>query len=230
MSKFEISLNDKPNLAKLLRNDPDFGRQVVKAFVGMIEYSIENKWTELPKEFHDDLTFIDLIQGILKGSLDLKQINSETYDILKAEIHPLSLMQTKFNYLDNEPQYYEWRKHFGLPKNADVSAETIADIFRKLLRYSRYVNIETLQKSLMYNQIATYRGLGDEQVKKLPFYPALRYQEQTFGELHVGKYLDEVGFLDCGTTDGQQCLACQRKLTEMDNYKLCLGCNAGYKK
>jgi hypothetical protein len=230
---FKIRLDDKPNLQRALANDPERAKEVIATFVGLIEESFDEQkgiaWSKLPEELAPELSFRDLIAGILRGALDVKQINPDTFDVLKVEVHPLSILTPRRNYIDGGLKYYDWREHFHLPTNAPVNAKTVEDIIRKMFRYTRYVDVQTLQEHLQANQIATYRGLGDEQVKKLPLYPALRFQKETFGDLHVGKFYDEVGFFDCGVNDEVYCLACNRyELQRIGNYKCCLACNAGY--
>jgi hypothetical protein len=156
-------------------------------------------------------------------------MNADIFDVLKVEVHPLSMLTPRRNYIDGGLKYYQWREHFKLPANAPVNGETVERIIRKLLRYSKYIDVQTLQEHLTSNQIATYRGLGAEQVNKLPFYPALRYQQKEKGDLHVGKFFDDIGFLDCGENEKGYCLACNRyELQRIGHYKCCLACNAGY--
>lgn len=230
---FKIRLDDKPNLQRALANDPERAKEVIATFVSLIEESFDERkgiqWSKLPEELAPELTFRDLISGILRGALDARLINPDTFDVLKVEVHPLSMLTPRRNYIDGGMKYYQWREHFKLPPTAPVNGETVERIIRKLLRYAKYIDIATLQEHLMTNQIATYRGLGAEQVAKLPFYPALRYQRETFGDLHVGKFYDEVGFLDCGANGEDYCLSCSRyDLQRIGNYKVCLSCNAGY--
>jgi len=234
---FKIRLDDKPKLTKALQENPELAREVINTFVWLMEDAFDEsngiRWADLPKLFDPNLTFRDLIRGILHGSLDLKEINPDAYDALKVEVHPLGMLQPRPNYLDGGMRYVNWRSHFKLPADTAVNEETIARIFRTILRHTRYVKIEQLRKFLEANQVATYRGLGDEQVMKLPFYPALRYQQRMFGDLHVGKFYDDVGFFDCGdiAADETNCPACMHEgLQHVGGFKVCLSCNAGYRK
>ena len=234
MDSFTIRLDDKPNLKKALLEQPDVAKQVIATFVQLIEESFDKTkgitWADLSKQIHEDLMFSDLVKGVLRGVLDTKKLNPDVFDALGIEVHPLSILSPRKDYIDGGVKYYNWRKHYGLDANAQVNSETVEAIVRKLFRYAKLINIETLQQHLEVNQIATYRGLGDEQVKKLPFYPALRYQREEFGDLHVGKFYDDVGFFDCGANEESYCLACKRHdMVQVDEYKLCLACNAGYK-
>jgi hypothetical protein len=233
MENFTIRLDDKPNLTKALQTNPALAKQVIATFVSLMEESFDDSkgitWADLPQQLHQDLTFSDLVKGTLRGVLDTKKMNPITFDALQVEVHPLSILSPRKNYVDGVMKYYQWREHFKLPSDAYVSGELVEEILRKLLRYAKVLNIETLQRHIEANQITTYRGLGDEQVKKLPYYPALRYQRETFGDLHVGKFYDDVGFFDCGTSDKDFCVACNRyDLQQIGKYKVCLSCNAGY--
>ena len=232
--KFTIDTKDKPHLAKAMKTEPALAKEVIETFVQLMDEAFDPekgiRWVDLPKEFHKDMTFRDVVRGILRGALDVRQMNPDAFDVIKAEVHPLSMLMPRKNVLDGTTRAYNWRSHFQLPDDALPTEDTVAKIIRKLLRYGKYVSIQHLQEALEYNQVATYRGLGEEQVKKLPFYPALRYQQETFGELHVGKFFGDVGLLDCGEYVGEVCPACQRQdIVQIDeSYYGCMSCNAGY--
>lgn len=233
---FQIKTDDKPNLAKALEENPKLAAEVIGTFVSMMEEAFKKEngltWAEIPKKLHRDLNFSSLVGGILHGSLDLKEINPEAYDALTIEVHPLAILSPRKNYIDGGIRLTNWREHFKLQPDVPVDAETIATIFRKMLRYSKYIKFEELQRALEANQITTYRGLGDEQIAKLPMYPALRYQRSVFGDLHVGKFFDDVGALDGGTvvTEPDECPACQRKhLETVGRYRICTDCSLGVK-
>ncbi|CAB4142603.1 hypothetical protein UFOVP451_32 [uncultured Caudovirales phage] len=232
-SHFKIRLDDKPNLQRALLNDPARAKEVIATFVSLIEESFDEgkgvQWSKLPEELSPELTFRELVTGILRGALDVREMNPDTFDVLKVEVHPLSMLTPRKNHIDGGMKYYQWREHFKIQGNEKISGIVVEKIIRKMLRYSKYIDVQTLQGYLQANQIATYRGLGAEQVNKLPLYPALRYQQEKFGDLHVGKFYDEVGFFDCGTNEESHCLACNRyELQRVGNYKCCLACNAGY--
>ncbi|CAB4144109.1 hypothetical protein UFOVP453_20 [uncultured Caudovirales phage] len=231
--EIKIKLDDKPNLKRLYEKDPTRAKEIISTFVQLMDESCDESkgiaWSELPSQLSPELTFGELIRGVLRGALDVREINPETFDVLKIEAHALSMLSPRRNYIDGGVKYYAWREHFKLKSDEQVNAETIATIIRKLLRYAKYIDVQTLQNHLESNQIATYRGLGDEQIKRLPFYPALRYQRETFGDLRVGVFLDEIGFFDCGHNDGDHCIACSRfDIHRIGKYKACLSCNAGY--
>lgn len=229
---FRINLDDKPNLSQALSENPKLAKEIIATFVQLMEESFDEskgiRWADLPKELHQDLTFSDLVKGVLRGALDVKKFNPIVFDALRIELHPLSIMSPRKNYIDGGYKYHNWRQHFALSPSTEV-AEAVEQVVRKLLRYAKVIDIQTLSEHLTANQISTYRGLGEEQVRKLPFYPALRYQQRS-GDLHVGKFYDDVGFFDCGANDEDYCLACNRHdLYQVGKYKVCLACNAGFK-
>jgi hypothetical protein len=237
LSSFNISLDNKPNLAQAFQDDPALAKQVVSTFVNLMEESFDPekgiRWADLPKILHHDLDFTALVRGILRGSLDLKDINPETYDALKVEVHPLAMLQSRKNHLDGGLKLSNWRLHFRLPEDASINEETVAKMFRTMLRHTKYIKIDILRQHLEYNQVATYRGLGDVQMEKMPFFPAVLYQRQQGGDLQVGKFLDSNGFLDCGTITAEvvECPACKmpEQMYELDgNHQGCLHCSAGY--
>lgn len=231
MAKASINLDDKPLLAKALKEDRALAIEVIGTFTALMEEALAKGWTKFPKEFHRDLKFGDLIRGVLRGSLDLKDINPDAYDTLDIEVHPLAMLSPRKNYLEGGMRYFDWRGHFGLPEDTVVSEETVADIFRKMLRYTKYVRVKQLAQALETNQLATFRGIGDRNVELLPMMPAIRYQKEKFGDLYAGKLFDDNGFLDCGEiTDVSYCPACKRTpLKVVGSYHCCYACNAGYR-
>ena len=231
MAKASINLDDKPLLAKALKEDRALAIEVIGTFTALMEEALEKNWHKLPKEFHRDLKFGDIIRGVLRGSLDLKDINPDAFDTLDIEVHPLAMLSPRKNYLEGGLRYYAWREHFQLPEGTVVSEETIAEIFRKMLRYTKYVKIKQLAQALESNQLATFRGIGDRNVELLPMMPAIRYQKEKFGDLYAGKLLDDNGFLDGGeVVDVSHCPACKRTpLTVIGSYHCCYACNLGVK-
>jgi len=238
--EFTIDTKNKPHLDRAMQENPQLARAVIQTFVGLMDEAFDPSktitWAELPKKLHEDLDFGSLIRGILRGSLDLHSIHPEAADVLREEVHPLAMLQKRKNYLDGGERYVNWRGHFGLSKEAMVNEKTVADIFRKLLRYSRYVKIDELRKAHEANQVAAFRGMGDEQVMLLPFYPALRYQREHFGDLQVGKFMDDLGSFDCGPMPNEHdwdiCPACGHvdSMEVMGSVSYCMDCNAGFRK
>jgi hypothetical protein len=235
--EFKINTADKPKLEALMKSDSAKAKEIIGTFVSLIEESLDDSnaipWVDLPEKFGGGLTFPQLIKGILHGALDLQNINPDLYDVLKEELHPLSMLTPRKDAMSGATRYHDWRNHFRLSPGTPVNQDAIESIFRKLLRYYKYVNIDDLAGALMYNQIATFKGMGDASVQKLPFFPALRYQKETQGELHVGKFIDSIGALDCGyfdeEWDDKTCPACKLEtLKDLSIYSICLSCNAGF--
>lgn len=226
---FKISLDDKPNLARLLKEHPDQAKEIISTFVELMEESVSHNWYTLPSKFSADLKFKMLVKGILYGSLNLKGINPDAYEVLGEEVHPLSMLSPRMNFLSGEKRYANWRNHYRLPKGSEITQQTIEQIFCKLLRYYKYVDIESLANALVANQVKAYEGLGSRALEHLPFIPALRYQQNKFGDLHVGKFYDDIGAFDCGETDDVECPACHTTdLKTVGTYKVCPNCNGGF--
>jgi hypothetical protein len=236
--KIPLNLTDKPHLLNAIKTDKVLAKEVMETFAELMNEAFDPEkgiaWAYLPKKFNEGLTFRDLIKGILRGSLDLKSINPDAYDAIKEEVHPLSMLTPRWNYLENKFSYTNWRSHFRQPKDAVVDCETIANIFRKMLRYTKYVKIDELAWALVNKQIATFEGLGERNVENLPFVPALRYQQNLKGDLYVGTFLDDIGFFDCGSWlqgNDTQCPSCNHPESIVSigtKYKGCLDCNAGF--
>lgn len=229
--KINIDTSDKPLLESLLKTDREAAKEIISTFTALMEEAIAKGWAKLAKDIHKDLKFGELVRGVLRGSLDLKDINPDAFDALGVEVHPLAILSPRKNYLEGGLRYTDWRGHFGLPEGTIMSEETVADIFRNMLRYTKYVKVKQLAQALENNQLATFRGLGDRNVELLPMVPALRYQRAKFGELQVGKLLEDNGFLECGEiVDVSKCPACKREpLTVVGSYHCCYACNSGFK-
>jgi hypothetical protein len=234
--EFKINLDDKPNLRSALLNEADKekAKEVIATFVDAMEQSFAKdgvRWADLPKELHPNLTFNDLILGILHGSLDVKAINPEAYHVLKAEVHPLSILALRKDYLTGEQKQRNWRAHFRLPDGSLVDKETIASIFKTVLRYSKYVSVKQLAEAIDTKQEMTFRGLGSRVVELLPMRPALEYQREHFGDLHVGTFNLDTGGLDCGEIERTDtCPACKKKdIGLISDNMVCLICNSSFK-
>lgn len=233
--KFDITLKDKPNLRKAFEDNPQKMKEVIATFVSLMEESFDQEkgipWVDLPEKF--GCTFPELIKGILRGSLDLKGINPDTFDAIKEELHPLSMLAPRKNKLTGGLRHFNWRGHFRLPEGTPVNEETIQEIFKKLLRYGKYINFTQLYEAIQSNPITAYKSLSDKQIELLPFIPALRYQKEHFGDLHVGKMFTDIGAFDCGDwKEGYPvCLACEigdDPLIHLQNHVVCPRCNAGF--
>ena len=233
--QFTINTVDKPYLEKAMREESALAKEVISVLALLMNEAFDPskgiRWADLPKELHKDLDFGSLVRGVLRGSMDLKDISPDAFDALKVEVHPLAMLQPRKNYLEGGMRYHNWRNHFKLDEGTPVSEETVSNIFRKMLQHIRFVKIDQLRQALESHQIAAHRGLGDVQIEKLPFVPALRYQKKQFDDLHVGKFLEQYGLFDCGSIgfDETKCLACASDdLKLLGNHMGCMSCNAGY--
>lgn len=234
MPQIKINTENYPHLEGLMKKNPKEARDIMMVFVGLMEEAVENGWHELPELFSRDLSFSDLIKGILHGSLDLPKLNPDAYDVLKEEVHPLSMLSARKDYLNGGMRIYNWRHHFRIPNNTEINQQTIEEIFRKLLRYYKYVKVDDLAHALVNNQIATFKSM--DEVKNLPFYPALRYQQEHFGDLQVGAFQTDNGGFDGGDLpedyDGVHCPACkgEEPFWELEHALVCPRCNISFKK
>lgn len=234
--EFKIDLSDKPNLRSALLNEAEKekAKEVIATFVSAMEQSFAKdgvRWVDLPQQLHPNLTFRELILGILHGTLDVKAINTEAYSVLKAEVHPLSMLAPRKDYITGELKQRNWRAHFRLQDGAQVDQESIAKILRTILRYSKYVNIKQLAEAIDTKQEMTFRGLGSRVMELLPMRPSLEYQRAHFGDLHVGTFHLETGGLDCGEYERTDtCPSCKKKdIGLIDDYMVCLICNSSFK-
>ena len=233
MPEFKISLDDKPYLSSLLQTDKTIFKDIVGTFVNLMEVAASNGWYKLPDNIHTSLSFSDIVGGILNAIMTTEQINTEAYSTLGDDIHPLALLSDKRkNIITGEPEEYDWRSHFILDSE-EVSKETIEVIIRKMLYLMRWFDIDTVSSALIANQFPIVR---DTDIRKLPFQPALIYQQLHLGELHVGKFFHDVGAFDCGgleNASSKVCPACvvgELKYIGVDDkgYHVCPRCNSGF--
>lgn len=215
--------------------------QLIGLFMDLADEALDPekgiRWVDLPGKFHKDLTFPDLLRGIIKGCLDVREINEENFDTLGADLHPLAMFTHKEITSSGgvKVNYNKWREHFQM--EGKPNEESITMIIRNLMRYGRYVNFKLIFDNLKtdWQVNSLYRGLGAEHVKRLPFYPALKYQEKLYGELGgVGKMFDEIGSFDCGDLSNYEgdetCPACKvGRLWNIVGFHVCDMCNAGFK-
>jgi hypothetical protein len=229
MGSFNIKLDDKPNLNNLSKSDVKAFKSIVGTFVSLMETAAEKNWHQLPKAIHTSLSFEDVVNGVLNAVMTTKEIDPEAFATLEYDLHPLALISDKRKNLitqDSEP--YNWRSHFSMDTN-EVSQESLEKIIRKMLYLVRWFDIDTVSKSLVSNQFPVIDG---KDIMKLPFQPALKYQKEHLGELYVGKFLHDIGALNCGHIESNThtCPACNiGAVLEIKNHKVCPRCNAGFK-
>jgi hypothetical protein len=237
--EFKISLADKPNLTKALQENPALAKEVIGTFVKLVEESFDGEkgftWAELPKLLHKNLTFSDLIRGILRGSLDVKEMDRDMFDTFKHEVHPLSILSARpSDYDPTKLKASNWRNHFLVGRDAEVNEDTVAEIVRKMFAYTRWVPLDQWYEAFNTNAITAYRGKGDITVQSLPFIPALNYQQRHFNSLHVGKRLKDTGLFDCGVIpeEPDHCPSCKypkEAFFSYDDLIGCYNCNAGFR-
>lgn len=233
--ELKINLDDKPHLKAAMLGDKEKAKEVITVFVECMEEAFNHidkgiQWADLPESLNPTLTFRDLIFGVLKGALDVKDINPRSFDAIGIEVHPLSMMTPRADFITGDVKQRNWRTHFRLPKDTRADQESIAKIIRTLLRYGKYVSIKQLAEAIDTKQEMTFRGIGTRVMELLPMRPAIEYQRDKFGELWVGKFDLETGGLDCGYHDETDvCPACKKKdILQVESNMLCLICNASY--
>jgi hypothetical protein len=228
MGSFNIKLDDKPNLNNLSKSDVKAFKSIVGTFVSLMETAAEKNWHQLPKAIHTSLSFEDVVNGVLNAVMTTKEIDPEAFATLEYDLHPLALISDKRKNLitqDSEP--YNWRSHFSMDTN-EVSQESLEKIIRKMLYLVRWFDIDTVSKSLVSNQFPVIDG---KDIMKLPFQPALRYQQEYLGDLYIGKFLHDLGAFACGEipNDFINCPACGIGTLEIiKEYKVCPRCNSGF--
>lgn len=230
MKKFTIRLDDKPHLAELMRENPEQAKEIISTFVQMMEEAAANGWADLPKEFYPNLTFREMIEQVLHGLLDLHDIDPEFYKDLGVSVHPFSLFSTKVPTASGGTAYWDWQRHFDWSKG---ELHPIQSLLRKLMYYSRYIEVAELGKALFHDHVHTYMVERDP-TSLLVIQPALKYQRDKLGERFVGKLMDTNGLFDCGTLpDGVDniCPACQlpELLRLNDHVRMCRKCSAGFR-
>jgi hypothetical protein len=233
--EIKINLDDKPNLKAAFLSDKAKAKEIVSVFVECMEESFKEdkgiKWSELPNQLNPNLTFRDLIMGILKGALDVRDINPDVFEALLIEVHPLSMLAPRKDFITGEMYQRNWRGHFRLEDDSKADELAISNILRTLLRYSKYVSVKQLAEAIDTKQEMTFRGIGSRVMELLPMRPAIEYQRTHMGELFVGTFDLETGGLDCGEHEETDfCPACKKKdIAQIESNMICFTCNASYR-
>lgn len=228
MSQFIIRLDDKPHLTELLKKDKQAFKDIVGLFVELMEVTAKNEWYTLPSRLGISLTYKELVSGIMNAILDVKALNEEAYAALGDNLHPLSLLSdTQKDIVTGEQEYFDWKRYFVVDDNT-ITQETLEKIIRKILYLVRWFSIDEVSYQLLANQFPI---VDPKDLQKLPFQPALVYQQEHAGELAVGKFMHDIGAFDCGEVEkGTTCPACKiGKLVDVNNVKVCPRCNAGFR-
>ena len=229
MAQFIIRLDDKPHLTELLKKDKQAFKDIVGLFVDLMEVTAKNEWHTLPSRLDISLTYKEIVSGIMNAIFDVKALNEEAYAALGDNLHPLSLLSdTQKDIVTGEQEYFDWKRYFVVDGDA-ITQETLEKIIRKILYLVRWFSIEEVSKQLLANQFPT---VDPKDLQKLPFQPALIYQQESLGELAVGKFMHDIGAFDCGEVEKgrKTCPACQiGELVNVNNVKVCPRCNAGFR-
>lgn len=231
MEPFKIKLDNKPHLSALLGEDKQKGKEIISTFVECMELAAEKGWHNLPKNIHSSVDFRTMIQAVLEGVLTTQDFPNDSYATLGNDVHPLSLLSDeRTDLLSGEQSVYNWREHFVI-KSDQVNKEVISEIIRKIMYLVRWFDIESVSESLLTNQFPI---LDAKNIEKLPFQPALRYQQQIKGDLFAGTFMKEVGLFDCSTVtaDTENCPACSigelETIKGHDHIVGCPRCNSGF--
>lgn len=234
MSEFiKISLDDKPNLAKLKEKDITSFREIMSTFMKLAEESASTQraipWYTLPHQLHENLTFANMVPALMDAFFSVDKINADSFSIVGLGVHPLSLLkQSKLGNVG----YSTWRNHFGLRNQGPVTPEVVTEIVRQLLYYARYIDMESFGKALMSNELEAHKAIPSLNAERLPFVPALRYQQEVFGDLFVGKFWSDIGAFHGGEYEEipMDCPACHlNDLALIGEYHVCRSCNLGVK-
>lgn len=237
--KLVINLSDRPNLMKYIKADKVKGKEFLVGWLGCADKLVEmGTPVQLIEDTADQLKIdqAEMLAGIIAGCLNEQFINERLAPILGKELLPIGILTLKGTTLEGHEAYFDWRKWFQLEESAQINADTIAKIIGGIMKYARFLDFDKLSEALESNQLIAFKGLADQQVKLLPFYPALQYQKNHMGsEFKVGRFMPErnAGFFDCGLIDAMEthCPACGRRdLTKSkdEKYIYCRACNAGY--
>lgn len=229
MSQFIIRLDDKPHLTELLKKDKQAFKDIVGLFVDLMEVTAKNEWHTLPSRLGISLTYKEIVLGMMNAVFNIKALNEEAYAALGDNLHPLSLLsETQKDIVTGEQAYFDWKRYFVVDDDT-ITQETLEKIIRKLLYLVRWFSIDEVSKQLLANQFPI---VDPKDLQKLPFQPALVYQQESFGELAVGKFMHDIGAFDCGEVekDRTTCPACKiGKLVDVNSIKVCPRCNAGFR-
>lgn len=238
MSMLQFPIDDKEHLRSLIRKNPENARKFLRGWIEAADALIGLGM--LPSLIDDTaeqtgLKPSDIIAGVLAGCLNEQFVNEQLAPILHKELLPIALLTMKDITLEGEERYVDWRKWYKLDKKSAVNADTIARSIGGIMKYARFLDFSKLSEALESNQLIVFKSLAMEQAKLLPFYPALRYQKELFGEFQVGTFFTDrkAGFFNCGEMESneQECHACGRadlKKTKDGKYIYCRACNAGY--
>ena len=238
MSMLQFNIENKQHLRNLIRKNPEQARAFLRMWVDAADNLIgtgilPGLIDETAQQVGIDPS--DILAGIISGCLNEQFINEQIAPILGKELLPIGILTLKDTAPNGEELYFNWRKWYHLEKRATINADTISRIIGNIMKYARFLDFDKLSEALESNQLIAFKALENEQVKLLPFYPALRYQKDLFGEFSAGRFMTErnAGFFDCGFIEPSEthCPACGRRdlqKTKDNKHVYCRACNAGY--
>ena len=233
-----IMIDDtRPNLKALRAKDKDKFLYIVKTFMELAEEAADSNvpipWYELPYMLNPNLTMKMVAAATLRAVFRVDQLNKDTFSVLGATLHPLSHFGERS--INTGGKYSSWQRYFMLEPDTPIDGDAVEQTIRKLLYYARYIDVEKFGHALLSNQLEAYKALGQENLEKLPFQPALRYQKEKFGDLKVGQFWHDIGAFDCGEITHEAavnwgCPSCGTGVVvEVGSYSVCESCNAGFK-
>lgn len=236
--KLSIDLDTRPHLRDFIKNNPVQAKEFMTMLLdGANELVAMRFQLTLVQDTAKQLNLrpADLFAGVLAGCLNEQLMNERMAHVLGKDILPVAIMTLKGLTIDGDEFYADWRRWFGVDRYAELNADSIAKAIAGVMKYARFLDFDKFSEAIEANSIIAFKGLAHEQVKLLPFLPALKYQRDKFGDGKVGKFFGErqAGFFDCGHIDEDEeyCLACGRpelvKAT-ITKHKFCKACNAGY--
>lgn len=235
-----IKMADKPNLRALRFHNPKKFKEVLSACIALAEeaaYVGEDRkipWYDLPSKFSPDLDFENTLKAVSAAVFEAQAINPDSFSILEEDVHALAVFKSQS---DRTGTYPDWRRHFDFPDGYDPAGpKEVTAILRKLLYYARFIDMDKYSKAVLSNHLSVHQALPELNAEKLPFVPALRYQQDQFGDLKVGKFWDDIGAFYGGEmpagTSATECPACKAgaiHLKQAGQYLVCECCNIGIK-
>lgn len=235
----KIRLDTKPNLAKLYATNPKKMREIVTTMVNIAEKAADSShdnripWYQLPFLLNNKLDFPTLVEAMFEAMFEVQGLHPDNFTVMGANIHPLAKLQHNEQPKDDN-DYTNWRRHFELPEDADVTKDTIVEILRSIFYYTRFIPVKEFGQAHLSRQLEAHKAIPELAVEKLPFVPALRYQMEHFKPLQVGRFWKSIGAFYGGSfpadSDTYDCPACKTHTVQrIGEYLVCPGCNIGFK-
>lgn len=233
-TKISLDLSDKPNLKHLLETNTPMFKEILSTMMKVAEEAASHQraipWYSLPNQLNENLNFANTVPALMEAFFSVEQLHPEYFGVLGLDIHPLAFLKKKK--IGEAGGYSKWRQHFDMPERSVVTPEVITDILRKMLYYTKYIDMEALGKAVLSNQLEAHKAIPMLNAERLPFTPALRYQKESFGDLKVGKFWEDIGAFYGGEYEErpEECPACHyQELEDLRDYVVCHMCNLGVK-